>query len=271
METPAIETPKFLLDRLINSLLLEEAEKIEALAKIHQIPLCRIKGARLIGESVLSSDSRSLSDIDYLIPSDQLDFFDNLLVRLGYVRQIQSKWFANRHRCAYFRALHPGLVLSIDLHTKLFWNSDDLARLPLSNSEHVLYMIFNWGYQDGFIGSYKFDDLELIFKEFNEVDQLLVLAKAHNLLSVTTATLMHFSRILNRPELSVRLSSWRARRILRVLSDSDFLANPKRYKLKYFLTKIWVRESLWEFTRYLAAWVWTYGKAVLFGGLRACL
>jgi hypothetical protein len=251
----------------INIQLLEEAAKIEALFARNNIPLIRIKGIGLLNTVYPDISKRNLSDIDILIPQDQVTAAEELLRQQGYSLYPQKKWMANHHKQDFRR--EDNLQYSIDLHTKLiFFEKPDFEwktykienTYHLEPQDHFFYLIYNWIYQDTMIGLHKFYDIYQVYAKYNsqfDWQRLTYLTKEFKMektMKICFALLkkhfnIHVENSLSSKNLNI---SW--------LSDS-FLKDPKSQPIKYFLLKH-KNKPLKEAVYYDFKWVEAYWKPI---------
>jgi len=112
-----------------NLIYLEEYAQLNETCKSHDIPpFIALKGLSLL-QRVHSLGERSLTDIDVYQDSKNLDKIHEVLKLNGYQHVSEKKWQANNHKYPFKKTV-MGLEVTLELHTKLFFNQDEQFSPP---------------------------------------------------------------------------------------------------------------------------------------------
>lgn len=104
-----------------NVLFLEEYQNLCAIARSNDLaPPVALKGLSLL-QRVHSLGERPLTDMDILVPSQDLNRWTECLIQFGYRPRVEKTWSANSHK-SVFVAHRNGLDITLEAHTKLFYN-----------------------------------------------------------------------------------------------------------------------------------------------------
>ncbi len=254
------------------------AKELDFIFTKHGISHARIKGACLVEEIFKSSVERSFTDVDYLIEPSHFSKAKALLEEKGFVAKNQILWTGNRHRVNFEGEPSPDWQASVDVHTHLFWermgrqgffksplNSTEaslFANSELSIQEHFLYLIYNYSYQDNFVGLYKLLDIYLFWQkhgenmDFCEIEKRAVKLGMKRCLHIVWTLISDIGAlpIPYKPEVDP-ISKF----ILHRLQNSNFLSNPQKNKKDYLIIKMILKDHWTDNLIYNWEWLKAYG------------
>lgn len=243
--------------------LLSESAPLFERAEIQPILL---KGITFIEKYYPDIGCRSMSDIDLLIQSPQLESTIKIFESLGFNPTGDKKWKANSHKVE-LTGTKEGIELVIEIHTSLFyhhtepnWRTRGFNKTPflqLETEELILYLCTHLGFQHTFLKLFWLMDIHYILSECEDLDENLVieLAKKHKVYNSLCFSLHILRKFFDTPmgdnfksEIE-KLSPFK-----KSLLSEKFILNPKGNYLNYQIVKHLTKDSLLESLKYDLGW-----------------
>lgn len=164
--------------RLEAALQFDQLEWLESQFLSRGLTVARLKGASIIPRIFPDPGARHMCDVDLLVKVDQLGEVENFLREKGFIYQPVIPWRASKYRRSWQNPHASGLPLSVDLHTRIFWDEepglsekwiqDDQGFFRLPDDLEALHLLVNWIEQDTCVGFNKMVDIYFYLKHFVE-------------------------------------------------------------------------------------------------------
>lgn len=225
-----------------------------------------LKGITFLGEIYEDLGDRSMSDVDILVSKDDLVKTTDILLKHGFVISSDKKWRANQHKVELIKNAN-GLEMVIELHTSLFYHSEDpdwsfdsfqiTPYLKLSNEDLILYQCSHLAFQHTFLKLFWMIDIHLLITNIDGLDEskVLKMAKDHSLENSTLLTLFILDKYFETPmgvvfkEAINSIPNWKKK-----LLSIAFLMNPKENYFRYLSVKHLCRDNIKESLLYGFGW-----------------
>lgn len=249
-----------------NHVLLEELNLLSIPMQESGITAVMLKGAHLLHDLYLDIGSRFMSDIDLLIAVQDLDKFHNLLLNCGYKKNESTKFYGNHFKSDWSKSIGD-VEINIELHTQLFyhtkyevWNlvpSSITNFQKLSHEDCFIHLCGHLAFQHGFQKLQWLFDIHFFLEKYgDQMDWKLISQKCKNLklyrslMMCLWANNQYFSN--EKDYLSIKKEWWQH------FLTKNFLLNPEKNKLNYFLIKHATKDHLLEAFYYDLTWFWHY-------------
>jgi hypothetical protein len=246
-----------------NEIKISELKHLTSIFQCHNITPVLLKGVDLIHRIYTDYGSRFLSDIDLLIPYHDFNTTKTILLKQGYVRLLEKKWFGNRNKAIFHKVIN-GCEVIIELHSHLFYHLDnidiDLETSPIKGYKQLeintlfVQLAGHYAFQHNFQKLYWLFDLyylvyiyqdDLNFNKIKHISKLLKLEKStHQVLWI----LKNFFNLSSIGDIQIGALE---KRILTM----NFLLNERQEGFSYFLLKHLNKDSLWQSFKYDFYWI----------------
>lgn len=251
-----------------NLLALNELKKLGIrCAAIHIAPGL-LKGFALVDDVYADLGMRFTSDIDLYVLAKDRPSVEKILENLGYSPLFEARWRANHYKSNWQRQISPGVHVEIELHTQVFASDERVSWhwLPaslqnftkLAPADMLVHLLGHLGHQHTFSRLFWLVDLDNVVRRFPQLDWDRVFLLASNLRHSASASagLWACQTFLGTPvpecELRRYGSTWR----WRALIHDAFLFYPQRHRLRYYILKHILQESLCASLSYDWRWLW---------------
>lgn len=257
-----------------NSIAKQELEKIGEDLEKGKIQVFLLKGFSLMGDIYKDWGERFVSDIDLLVSYDQLWKLTDILKMYGYEKKKMTRWLGNRHKHLFTKTVDD-IRLTIEIHTQLFWHtplqtSEDNVDAKvkgfqqLSRENQLIHLCGHVAFQHAYSKLYWLMD---IFKyvEYNKEKMNWELfwqkAEKSNLYKSCFFTLflcqklgLNIQPILYRAKKKKKISIY----LLKKVVSFSFLYNPDKFRLRTFVVKFLIKDSVIDNFRYFYEWMKTF-------------
>lgn len=242
-----------------NQLVATELKRLgESFSKV-DLKVTLLKGFALLGDVHKDWGARFASDVDVLVHPKYMQRVCNTLQFEGYREVEDEKWMANSFKKVFLKKTTTFEVV-IEVHSKLFWNTSgfDYCLRPfqpipgfyqLSHEVQLLHLCGHLAFQHNFLKLFwLFDIKEYVESKKDQIDWPIFwrLSEEHSLM-YSSAMCLHLVGE------EVPLKSFRFR-LLKTLVNNRFLTNPRKHFIRYFLTKILIKDQLKEGVQYVWGW-----------------
>jgi len=226
-----------------------------------------LKGMAIFSTYYPQSGCRFMSDIDLLIPVEQLQSYTAHLSQNGFTIVNKNSWKADQFKSVWEKDIKNTKVF-IELHTKLFYHTDkeDWSYLNssvqgyqvLSKEDQFLHLLGHAGFQHTFSKLYWiFDIYFFIIKESKNLNWDLFFQKSKKL-KLNNSSLA--SLFIIQEYFNVELNAYLEKKLktlpalLRDQLTKDFLWQTEQWGLKYFTCKHLLKDSLAQAFKYDLLW-----------------
>lgn len=217
--------PSFVIQRLLQQYkrntfqmlhLTAVMEQVNQVFSKNDIRLLFLKGPVLAGELYGDISLRTSSDLDFLVPIEDLPNAEKLLLELGYekddyIETVLNDWTWRHHHVTY---IHPQKGIKLEIHWRLhpgpgkepsfqeLWERKSVSSLSKSNiyllgkEDSFLFLVAH-GARHGWSRLRWLMDIHQLLKQKLNLQQLLDLLKTYQLLHVGGQAVILTSQILN--------------------------------------------------------------------------
>ncbi|WP_078553432.1 nucleotidyltransferase family protein [Bacillus alkalicellulosilyticus] len=218
-----------------------EMEKVSKLFTEQKINLLFLKGPVLADELYGDVSLRTSSDLDFLIPIDQLPQAEQLLVSLGYekddyIETVLNDWQWRHHHVTYY---HPTKQVKMEIHWRLnpgpakepsfneLWErkqKSELTSFPvyLLGKEDLFLFLVSHGARHGWSRLRWLVDIHQLLKKEIQWHTLIPLLKKYHFCSVAGQALILSTHLLQTPEYMESLPFIRRRRSMKLAQEAIF-------------------------------------------------
>ncbi len=226
-----------------------------------------LKGGHLIPTYYEHSGQRFMGDIDILVKSDDLSKWHKFLIQQGFADVTKDSWAANSFKKIYLKT-SGALEHVIELHTRLFyqekgsnqWIGQTPSPYPglfyLGVDDLFVHLCGHLAYQHTFLSLHWFYDIFLLCKKSaispSKVENRAREAQVWRSCQII-ALLLNEKMGLSLPKellpgkVIIFLTRW--------LINDDFLINPKKSALRYFLVKHLTKDHFYQALAYDLGWL----------------
>lgn len=196
--------------------LTSEMEQVNNLFNAKDIPIIFLKGPMLAHELYGDISKRTCSDIDFLIPIDDLDKAENLLAEKGYIKDdyihsVLNDWKWRHHHVTYY---HPDKGVKLEIHWRLhpgpgkepsfqeLWGRKMVSSLSkkrvymLGKDDLFLYLAAH-GSRHGWSRLRWLLDIDQLLKERPDYQNIIKLSKMYNMHPALGQSIVLSSTLLN--------------------------------------------------------------------------
>lgn len=253
-----------------NQILQDELHSISL--KLQGTPLTAtlLKGAHLLQDLYPDLGSRFLSDIDLLIEEKDYLYWEKTLQDFGYKHLSLATFSGNNYKFQWSK-FREDIEINIELHTKLFfhlkkenWILKSSALLPftkLSLEDTLIHLCGHLAFQHSFLKLYWLFDIYFYIDKFGDQinwDEVVYKSKnAHLYQSVLMCLWCMEKYFYLSPKIALTFNTAGPKWWQKFLTI-NFLLNPDKNKIDYFLIKHATKDYLWEAIWYDLIWLWHY-------------
>lgn len=248
-----------------------ELTRLASAFEEHKISPVILKGPALQTGAYDDPGQRPITDLDLLISPKELPKMKEILSSHGYQYEDDIPWEANCHKQNWIYPQGEGQSpLRIELHTRLFakepkdlkWKFEDYTIAPyrtLQLTDNLVFLIGHLAYQHTFARLWWLIDIDRLLRKNGNVDwvEFENKVKLLRIENSTGATLFALLKIL-RSKIEVPskfLNKHIHRRVWKYLLSADFLEAPKKFPIRYYLLKHFLKRSFLEALRYDFFWL----------------
>ncbi|WP_078595902.1 nucleotidyltransferase family protein [Evansella clarkii] len=193
-----------------------EMEQVSKLFNKQNIPVIFLKGPMLADELYGDISKRTCSDLDFLIPMDELEKAEDLLAEHGYekndyIKTVLNDWKWRHHHVTYF---HPQKGIKLEVHWRLhpgpgkepvfrdLWerkSACSLTNFPvymLGREDLILYLSAH-GARHGWSRLRWLMDIHQLLREQKELTSVIKLSKRYQMYPVLGQAMVLSSTLLN--------------------------------------------------------------------------
>lgn len=224
---------------------------------------CLLKGCHLVKSYYDDIGMRFMGDIDLLVKPNELSLWTEKLISLGFKVEEESRWEANDFKKVLSRQ-KGGMELVVELHSRLFYQEErdwiwETVPLYTENlhglrkEDLFIHLCGHLGYQHTFHSlNWLFDIALLTQREELDFDLIFKKAKKAKVLKACRISLIvlasYFGVHLFKGSLWERFQ-------VKLLITPQFLRDPYHSKIRYFLVKTIIKDSLADAFRYYGGWL----------------
>ncbi|MCC6137133.1 MAG: hypothetical protein IT287_00750, partial [Bdellovibrionaceae bacterium] len=184
--------------------------------------------------------------------------------------RFEEKWSANFYKYVFFK-FHLGLEIVLEIHTQLIAEPryDHWSFVPFNNhlilapQDELLYLAYHYAHQHTLLKPKWLHDIFLISKKSPELwtDKIWQRAADKQLYS---ALLLTAQALKIKYKMSILIPTTIKSLFTNKLLSLDFIENPDRFPIKYYVTKHTVKDSFLKALAYDFRWTYFFIKKRLF-------
>jgi hypothetical protein len=231
------------------------------------VTACVLKGIHLLEDLYSDLGSRFMSDIDLLIPLDKVDLFHSILIDNGYKLNPDYKFYGNNFKSDWSKLVGE-VEVNIELHTNLFYHTQYNENWNFVNSkiknfkkllheDCIIHLCGHLAFQHTFQKLHWLFDIHFYVEKFgDQIDWKLLKIKSEKLKlsrSVNMCLWLNLKYFKStKYNLSLKKEWWQ------LILTKDFLLNPEKNKIQYFIIKHATKDRLLDAFYYDLTWFWHY-------------
>ncbi|EQC51391.1 nucleotidyltransferase family protein [Bacteriovorax sp. DB6_IX] len=253
---------------LIYQLYIDELKKIDHI--INQgFEITLLKGICLVQDIYQDPSQRFLADIDLLLSPEEFVKMEEILLGLGYSKDIEDKWEANNFKTNFRKNIGP-YELVIELHSRLFFMQNGVSFkkkrvegyssfYELDREDMLIHLMGHLGYQHTFISIHWLYDIYLFLLKYDQdLDWDYIKKSLEGLEQLNSARICLNSILavfkLESKGLSYLRQSLFSKLAGLVMNSSFYLSTSDSY-IRYYIVKHFTKDSLREALRYDYLWL----------------
>lgn len=255
-----------------NQTILSEIELIDKLAKNYDIKGTILKGAHLLLNIYSDLGSRFLSDIDFLILGSDLLKWSSLLSELGYTPILDKTFHGNHFKNEWTKVIGE-IEINIELHTKLFfhlkhegWQFENTSFsniTKLKDEDFFIHLCGHLAFQHNFLKLFWLFDIYFYNQKYShQMDWHYIRLKSitNDLYSSVQICLWTIQKYFDaKLEKNItNLFEINNKKWWKKILTIDFLINPHKKRIHYFLLKHATKDRLASALYYDLTWFFHY-------------
>jgi len=220
-----------------------------------------LKGMALLDSIYEDTGKRFMSDIDLLIPERDLERISRLFKDRGFSPITEAQWYGNDFKTEWTKTVN-GIEVNIELHTRLFFHTEDIEWSTkeysisplrcLRNEEMVLHLIGHCAFQHNFLKLYWLIDVYLFQREKNiDWARIQVLASEMKLTKSVESTVYVLNKFFDCKIEGVPIPNIKLVNLL----NEELLINPNQIGKSYFKLKHLLKDSVLVSFQYDLLWI----------------
>jgi len=245
-------------------------DQLVPLAKQNGIDLTVLKGMALLPQVYPDFGSRNLSDMDLLLPTNQLDQFCHLILDHLPAELIPVNKWAGDHFKRVLVVEGEVASLTVELHSELFWHLHHQVKwerrfLPelnahvLDHEDQLVHLMGHWIFQHNFLKLFWAKDVDLYLRHYSqEIDWEKVYRRAEECQLVKSLQMglwvLHHYFSTPLPSKVERIFRYEGGASWKRWVTTAFLLNRQQAGVRKYVVKHLTKDRLWDAFKYDILW-----------------